>query len=100
MKALLAIVLLFSFVSCSDYSTDDKNSFDQEIKAYLLKNKIKAKRSDSGVYITMLSEGSGEPVKYNDEIRVIYKGNLLNGTEFDVQYSPIEMKLKTLIPAW
>jgi FKBP-type peptidyl-prolyl cis-trans isomerase FkpA len=100
MKTVLSIIVLLTFISCGGYSSANKKSFDQEIQAYLKKNKIIATKSESGVYSAILFQGTGEPVKYNDEIRVIYKGTLLNGNEFDSQYSPVEMKLKSLIPAW
>lgn len=98
-KVFFAILMLL-LTSCGGYSTSDKKYFDNEIQKYLKENKINATKSSSGIYTKILAKGSGEEVKYSDIIRVIYKGTLLGGKEFDSQYSPIELPLKSLMPAW
>jgi FKBP-type peptidyl-prolyl cis-trans isomerase FkpA len=100
MKNILYLFVFFALFSCGGYSKKEKDQFDQKILSYLKKNKINAKKSSSGVYTATLAQGTGEAVKHNDIVRVIYKGSLLNGKIFDKQLSPIELKLKDMIPAW
>lgn len=100
MKWLSILFLSTLLWSCGGYSEDEKKDFDKQIQAYLKENQIDAKRSPSGVYTKVTFVGEGDTVRYNDRIRVIYKGYLLNGKEFDRQLSPVEFELKNLIPAW
>jgi FKBP-type peptidyl-prolyl cis-trans isomerase FkpA len=100
MKTILSLLVLISVVACGDYSDADKTYFDKEIKTYLEKNNLKLDKSTSGVYYKVLAKGTGKEILYSDNIRFIYKGTLLNGEIFDQQYSPVEIPLKNLIPAW
>lgn len=90
--------------ACKTYSEDDKASFDQTIERYIAKKKDwKLTKSDSGLYIEVLQEGTGdEPVIFGSEVTVAYKGQLLNGQVFDTKTvkGPLKSNLKGLIMAF
>ena len=57
----------------------------------------------SGLVYESLQEGSGEPPKASDTVKVHYKGTLLDGKEFDSSYKrgePTEFPLNRVIPCW
>ncbi len=93
-----SLVLIIS--SCTGYSNKEKEKFDQELKAFMKKENLKLSKSSSGVYYKVATKGSGRVIRYNDKIRVMYKGKLMDGTIFDEKNSPIEFNLKNLVPAW
>ncbi len=95
------IFLTFLFLTaCKGYSTKEKIAFDEKIQKYLRKENLKMTKSSSGVYSRTEVQGTGKTIRYTDDIRVMYKGKLLNGVVFDEQNSPVQLKLKNLIPAW
>jgi len=71
---------------------------------------LKANASKPGVHTTpsglqylVLAEGKGKVPKATDTVLVHYKGNLLDGTEFDSSYKrnePISFPLNGVIPGW
>ena len=57
----------------------------------------------SGLQYKVLTPGSGESPKMNDEVSVNYRGSLLNGTEFDSSYKrgqPANFVVGRVIPGW
>ncbi len=58
-----------------DYST--------EIKAYLEKNNLKAKETESGLFIIMEKEGGKEKPTLNQFLTLNYEGYLMDGSSFD-----------------
>lgn len=54
-----------------------------EIKAYLKKNKIKAHRTASGLYIQTIKKGSGAKPTKGQTVSVHYTGTFMNGKKFD-----------------
>jgi FKBP-type peptidyl-prolyl cis-trans isomerase len=54
-----------------------------EIKAYLKKNKIKAHRTTSGLYIQTIKKGSGPKPTKGQTVSVHYTGSFMNGKKFD-----------------
>jgi FKBP-type peptidyl-prolyl cis-trans isomerase FkpA len=97
---LFIALSLFILSACKGYSDREKTEFDNEIQSFIKKKNLKMKKSSSGVYSRIEVKGSGKVIRYTDEIRVMYKGTLLNGVVFDEKNSPVQMKLKNLIPAW
>jgi FKBP-type peptidyl-prolyl cis-trans isomerase len=56
----------------------------------------------SGVQYSVIKQGDGKVPADSDMIEVNYRGNLLNGTEFDASEpgKPAHLKLSSLIPGW
>lgn len=100
MKLLLALFTVLALASCSTYSDNDLDSFDQEIQNYLKEEGISCEKSESGLYYKVIEEGSGEYIQYKDIVQFTYKGNLLNGDVFDEQTEAVEYPVGQLIGAW
>ncbi|MCZ8228399.1 FKBP-type peptidyl-prolyl cis-trans isomerase [Flavobacterium sp.] len=103
-KLTSAFMLLTLFVSCSldknevvDYTAQN----EQEIKDYLTKNNLSAKRTNSGLYYIINEEGTGEHPTATSNVTVIYKGYFTNGTVFD-QSKPegFTVGLNQVIKGW
>nr|WP_315143058.1 FKBP-type peptidyl-prolyl cis-trans isomerase [uncultured Flavobacterium sp.] len=103
-KLVSAFMLLTLFVSCSldkteviDYSAQN----EQEIKDYLTKNNLTAKRTNSGLYYIINEEGTGEHPTATSNVTVIYKGYFTSGTAFD-QSKPegFTVGLNQVIKGW
>lgn len=99
-NTLLFIVLLLGLGACKSYSEDDKESFDQEIQAYLTKKNIHCQRSSSGLYYRIENAGKGKTIQFHDYVSFRYKGYFLNGEQFDNEVEPVQFQVKELIPAW
>jgi FKBP-type peptidyl-prolyl cis-trans isomerase len=93
-------LILILLSACKGYTKSEKETFDAKIQKYIKRENLKMSKSSSGVYSKVEIKGTGKPIRYNDEIRVMYKGKLLNGIVFDEKNSPLQLKLKNLIPAW
>lgn len=99
-KIILPFLIVSLLSACSTYSDSNLKQFDSEIKSYIKKNNLKMKRSETGLYYSIINEGEGEPIKYNDIVSFKYTGKLLNGEVFDKSSGAIELKVSTLIGAW
>ncbi len=80
-----------------------KNKKDGE--AFLAENKNKegVKTLPSGLQYKVISEGSGKMPKASDTVTVNYRGNLVDGTEFDSSYKrgqPATFPVTAVIPGW
>lgn len=66
------------------------------------KNNEGVQVTDSGLQYKVLEEGSGESPTSSDEVKVHYRGTLLDGTEFDSSYNgdPVQFPLNQVIPGW
>ena len=72
---------------------------------FLAKNKTKKDvvTTASGLQYTVLQEGTGAQPKNTDNVKVHYRGSLLDGTEFDSSYKrnePAVFPVEGLIPGW
>ena len=85
MNSKLLLPLIIFIVSCSTYSEQELNEFDQSISAYTAKNKIKLSRTDSGLYLNIRTAGTGRLIQYGDSVSISYAGELLNGKLVDIQ---------------
>jgi FKBP-type peptidyl-prolyl cis-trans isomerase len=94
---LLATAVL---VGCKTYNEEEKQSFDGEIKRYLEKNGITCKRSDSGLYYSIIEPGEGRNIHFEDIVSFSYTGSFISGQKFDQQKKPVEFAVKELIGAW
>lgn len=95
MKHLLtALVALTLFISCNknkeaanepakEETVDIVAKNDKEITDYISKNKLKAEKSDSGLYYVINEPGTGAQPTAVSNVTVAYKGYFLDGTVFD-----------------
>lgn len=73
--------------------------------AFLAENKTKegVVTTESGLQYKVLTEGNGPKPKDTDQVKVHYRGRLLDGTEFDSSYKrnqPATFQVKGVIPGW
>jgi FKBP-type peptidyl-prolyl cis-trans isomerase len=54
-----------------------------EIEAYAKANKLDTRKTESGLYYVILSEGEGEKAQEGQTVSVDYTGTFLDGSEFD-----------------
>jgi FKBP-type peptidyl-prolyl cis-trans isomerase FkpA len=62
-----------------------------------------ATRASSGMVYRELAAGTGPSPKATDNVKVNYRGTLINGTEFDSSYKrnvPVDFPLNGVIPCW
>lgn len=101
MKTYVYLFCLALFFSCS--SEDDVN-FDAQNEAdivkYLADNNLNAKKSSSGLYYIVNTEGTGANPSVNSNVKVAYKGYFLDGKVFDESTSGIEFNLQQVIAGW
>jgi FKBP-type peptidyl-prolyl cis-trans isomerase FklB len=74
-------------------------------EAFLAENKKKPGivTLPSGLQYQVLKEGNGPKPSVDDQVKVHYRGTLLDGTEFDSSIGrgePITLGLKNVIPGW
>lgn len=77
----------------------------KEGEAFLAANKKKdgVKTTASGLQYKVLKEGTGKIPKDTDTVTVHYRGNLIDGTEFDSSYKrnePATFPVKDVIAGW
>ena len=73
------------------------------IAKFVKDNKLKVQQTPSGINDIIETEGTGEHPTINDQVKVHYKGTLLNGTQFDSSYDrgePITFPLKGVVKGW
>ncbi len=113
MKHLLtALVALTLFISCNknkevtnevtkEETVDVAAKNDKEITDYIAKNKLKAEKSDSGLYYVINEPGTGAQPTAKSNVTVAYKGSFTNGSIFD-QSGPegISFGLDQVIKGW
>ena len=100
---LLLLLLLAVLISCSSSgpaATDSARS-----KAYLEKAAAVpgADRTATGLVYRELQAGTGASPKATDEVKVHYRGTLVDGVEFDSSYKrnePATFPLNQVIPCW
>ncbi|MBL0084028.1 MAG: FKBP-type peptidyl-prolyl cis-trans isomerase [Saprospiraceae bacterium] len=86
--ALISLLL----VSCGKDAED-------EIQDYLDKNNLVAQKTDDGLYYIIEIPGNDPKPKVNSDIRVKYKGALVDGTVFD-ENEDFETNLSNVIAGW
>jgi len=73
---------------------------DSIIQAYVKQHHVAAVKDPSGLYYQVLKQGTGVNATESSTVKVTYKGNLPDGTEFDKSDKPIEFPLTNVIPGW
>ncbi len=74
------------------------------IQQYCIDNKLKTKRTSSGISYVITKKGKGQTANPGDQLKVHYEGRLLNGTLFDSSFGaqPFSFVLGSgkVIPGW
>ena len=98
----LGIFILIMFNSCSKKKEEElKEEQDTIILEYLNNNNLNATKSSSGLYYLIKNEGDSKKPISNSQVRVSYKGYLLNGTVFDESDSSgVVFRLNQVIEGW
>lgn len=104
MKKIFFALLLILSIGCSNdgevINYDAQN--EAEIAKYISDNDLTVKKTTSGLYYIITSEGSGtEKPKSNSNVKMYYKGYFTNGTIFDESASTgVNYNLNLLIPGF
>jgi len=97
-------IFLLASLSCllfaCGYSDEETQTFDQQIKKYINKNKLNLKPTGSGLYLKVDTLGTGRKIQFNDSIWVKYHLFLLSGERIEKQDKPVGLPLAGLIKAW
>lgn len=101
----VALAVALSTTLTTTIMAQDASSNLAKGQAFLKENASKpgVKTTPSGLQYLVLEEGKGKSPKSTDTVLVHYKGNLLDGTEFDSSYKrnePISFPLNGVIPGW
>ncbi|MBF4467283.1 FKBP-type peptidyl-prolyl cis-trans isomerase [Flavobacterium sp. LC2016-12] len=102
LTSLLALTL---FVSCNSNDDPKKTDYtvenEKEIVNYIAKNKLNAKRTDSGLYYVINEAGDGAQPTATSNVTVAYKGYYSNGSIFDQSKDAgISFELNQVIKGW
>ena len=102
MKYALLSILFTLFISCSkEKEVDYVAQNEEEIAAYVAKNKLNAQRSDSGLYYVINEAGTGKQPTTTSNVTVAYKGYFTNGSVFDQSNADgISFGLQQVIRGW
>ena len=85
-SALLMAALALTVGGCTDATDTGSQDLTEVAETYAPSLDVdlsEMERSDSGLYMRDLAEGSGDPVESGDQIVVHYTGWLPDGTKFD-----------------
>ena len=97
-------IFLLASLSCllfaCGYSDEETQTFDQQIKKYINKNKLNLKATGSGLYLKVDTLGTGRKIQFNDSIWVKYQLFLLSGERIEKQDKAVGLPLAGLIKAW
>lgn len=91
------IILSFLIFSCNKIDTNQDTIDDKIITDYLTAKKIKATKTNTGLYYILDSIGNGKKVNSTNTIYVKYAGKLTNDTIFDQNLNGTYLSLKTAI---
>lgn len=80
MKYFISLLLLVTFVSCSEDSDPPVYETEDDIIQYLDENNITATRTDNGVYYAIDIDGNGQFPNESSKITFSYKLMLLDGS--------------------
>ncbi len=80
------------------YKVPDSQSV--KIETYLTANGLAAVKHCSGMYYTVITEGTGDAPTPCATVAINYTGTLTNGNVFDKSTSPVVFGLSSLIDGW
>ncbi len=100
---LIFDVELLDFFAPEDKAKRQKEKDEQLIKEYLAANNVSAQRTESGIHYVIKEQGDGVNPSVEDNVKVHYRGALLDGTQFDSSYDrgePATFPLSRVVPGW
>lgn len=102
---LTSLFALTLFISCNSNDDPKKTDYtvenEKEIVDYIAKNKLTAKRTDSGLYYVINEPGTGAQPTATSNVTVAYKGYYSNGNIFDQSKAEgISFGLNQVIKGW
>lgn len=98
----LSFLVLFTFNSCKkdeevvDYTAKDKKI----IQDYIKKNNLDVDSTSSGLYYVVDKPGTGKRPSFYSDIKIRYKGMLVDGTVFDEAKTAISLNISRVIVGW
>lgn len=93
--------ICFVCLTACGYSDEQLHQFDQKIENFISKKKLVGmKKSETGLYMEVLNQGTGRTILLTDSIGVTYTGSLLSGQKFDEQKETIYLPLRGVIEGW
>jgi len=100
-------VIEFTLVSNEDISTTRTLNLTQSIEDRVIQDFIandtsdfpNPQKSETGLYFSIETEGTGDVATLDDQLRLDYQGTFLDGTEFDSQTDAV-FPLRNLIAGW
>lgn len=99
-STFLLILTVTLFVACNKQPTQYEKDI-QLIRDYLAENNIQADSTANGVYYKIDTIGNGTFPNSSSTVKAIYRGYLLDGTEFDSSNgAAIEFSLNQVIQGW
>ncbi|WP_372793177.1 FKBP-type peptidyl-prolyl cis-trans isomerase [Lutibacter sp.] len=101
MKSYFPLLLILLFISCNNEDSTNKIQTEEDIIQYIEDHNLVAKKSNSGLYYVIETQGEGAKPNSNSNVTVNYKGYFLNGTVFDQSNSAgISFNLQQVIAGW
>jgi FKBP-type peptidyl-prolyl cis-trans isomerase FkpA len=102
MKKLISLLKHISdFFSYSKNGTNFDEQNEADIVKYIADNNLTAKKSDSGLYYGINTEGAGTTPTSNSNVTVAYKGYFLDEQVFDESTDKgISFNLQQIIKGW
>ena len=107
MKKIILFATVLSIIalsSCHKADTFDPvkqaATDDAIIQGYIKSNNITATKDSSGLYYSIITQGTGAYPKSTSTVTVGYKGTFVNGTVFDQSSTSLVISLKNVIPGW
>lgn len=96
------VALAISVTACNTYSDEDIKSFNQVVQQVSKSQNTQYIKSESGLYYSIIEEGSGEYIKYTDVVAFNYVGKLQDGKIFDDRFKTETLKFEVskLIEGW
>src|SRR5688572_6056969 len=83
-RLIYIVFILLCFTQCKKKKTVNQTEEDEKkITQYIADNKLEAKATGSGLYYVIKTQGTGKQPDANSNVRVLYKGYLIDGTVFD-----------------
>jgi FKBP-type peptidyl-prolyl cis-trans isomerase len=99
---IAALLTLLLANGCKDDTADQFETDQRLIEAYVADQNLAGEYLEEGVFVSFETEGSGtETPDLTSTLEIIYRGYLLDGTEFDNSRGfPATLSLSRVIQGW